>query len=78
MNERMLAEEWVAMRRRSMRVLPMAVLIWAVLGGVVYFERLHESEAGFLSGTLFGITTFWVVLEVMTVVRVGRLLRTAT
>lgn len=77
MDERKLAEEWGAMRRRSMRAFPIAVVMAVVLGGVVYVEELYRSDAAFLIGVLVGSIGYWAVLEAMTILRVGRLLREA-
>lgn len=77
MNDRMLVDEWHAMRRGSLRLFPVAAALAAVFGVLVYVEELHRSEAGFLVGLLFGAIAYWAILEVMTVVRVDRLLRKA-
>lgn len=73
----MLSDEWIATRRRSLAILPVAVALFAILSAVVYAEGLHRSEDGFLAGVLIGIFGYWVGLELMTVVKVGRLLRAA-
>ena len=75
MMEKKLVHELTARRRRSMNVLPIAVLLLATLGGVIYWEDLHRSEFGFLVGVLVGCFVYWVALEFMTVVQVGRQLR---
>lgn len=76
-NERVLVEEWWAVRRRSLHILPVAVVLFVALGCVTYFERLYQSEVGFIPGVLVGTLGYWVILEAMTVVRVNRLLRRA-
>jgi len=78
MNDRLLVEEWSALRRRSLRLLPVAVILAVVLGMLVYLEGLYLSEAGFLAGLLVGVLVYWAVLEAVTFLRIGRLLRTAT
>ena len=77
MNERKLADEWRAMRRRSLSVLPVAIALLVATVGVVFFEGLHLSDVGFIPGVLVGCFGYWAVLEAMTFVRVGRLLRAA-
>jgi hypothetical protein len=77
MNERKLADEWRAMRRRSLSVLPVAIALLLATCGVVLFEGLHLSDVGFIPGVLVGTFGYWAVLEAMTVIRVGRLLQAA-
>lgn len=77
MDDRMLAEEWVAHRRRSAYALPLAATLFVTLAAVVFAAGLHKSEVGFMAGFLVGAFAFWTVLEALTVVRVGRLLRSA-
>ncbi len=78
MDKHKLAAEWVAMRRRSMWALPFAVAMLLVLGGVVWVEGLYRSDAAFLCGVLVGLAGYWTILEGMTIVRVGKLLREAS
>jgi hypothetical protein len=73
----MLAAEWVAHRRRSLYALPLAAALLAALAAVVLATGLHRSDSGFLAGILVGAFAYWAVLEAVTVVRVGRLLREA-
>lgn len=75
MGDSQLAEEWRAMRGRSLQALPLAVAMLAILGGVVYLEGLHHSEMGFLAGVLVGFAGYWTVLEMMTIYRTGQSLR---
>lgn len=77
MNDRILVDEWHAMRRGSLRLFPVAATLALVFGVLVYVEGLHRSEAGFLVGLLFGAIVYWAILEVVTVVRIDRLLRKA-
>lgn len=78
MNEQMLAEEWVATRRRSLQMFPVALVIFVALAAVVYLEGLYQSEFGFLFGALVGFLGYWAALEALTVLQVGRLLRKAS
>jgi hypothetical protein len=73
----MLVDEWFAVRRGSLRMLPIAVTLFGVLGGVIAIEGLHRSEFGFLAGLLIAATGYWAILEAITVIRVDRLLRKA-
>lgn len=75
MNEQMLVRELQSSRRRSMKMAPVAIAIFAIFFGVVWLEGLHLSDIGFLPGILVGALAYWAVLEVVTVVRMARLLR---
>lgn len=77
MNERILVEEWYSLLRAARRMFPIAAMLFIALGMIVYREGLHRTEFGFLSGVLLGILGYWAILEAMTVVRIGRLLRKA-
>ena len=75
MNDQMWVHQLRMSRRRSMSMLPVALILVSILGGVVLLEGLHLSDVGFLPGVLVGALGYWVVLELMTIVRIGRLLR---
>lgn len=77
MNEKLFVGEWEATRRRSVQALPVAVVLFVALSAVVVVENLHQSEFGFLAGILVGIHASWAVLEVVTILKVSRLLRRA-
>mgnify|MGYP000602939074 CR=1 FL=1 len=78
MDERTLADEWREVRLRSRRILPVAIVLFVAVASVVSWGELHSSEFGFLSGVLVGTFGYWVTLEAMTVVRMGRLLQRVT
>jgi hypothetical protein len=76
-DEHFLADEWSKARGRSRQMLPVAGLVCAAFGATVYLTGLHRSETAFLWGVLVGTLLYWVILEGMTIVRIGRLLRAA-
>lgn len=77
MNERLLVEEWYTARRHALQMFPVALAMLVGLMVVVVAEDLIRSEFGFVAGLLVGVHAYWALLEAMTVVRIGRLLRKA-
>lgn len=77
MDEQFLADEWAKSRSRSRQMLPVAATMFAALVAVVSFAGLYRSDSAFLVGVLVGSLGYWVILEALTIVRVGRLLRAA-
>lgn len=75
MNESRLETELRRMRTNSLRMAPIAAVVFAALAILVVSERLDVSEHGFLAGLLLGVSLYWAVLEPMTAFRIGKLLR---
>lgn len=75
MNDSKLAGELAEMRRGSLRMLPVATAMLLALCAVVFVGGLHSSEVAFIPGVLIGLTGYWTLLELMTFVRLGRILR---
>lgn len=71
MTDRELADKWREAGRNSLRVLPVALIVFIALSLVVYFEKLYRSEDAFLSGVLMGTLGYWAILEIMTIARSG-------